>query len=135
MRQRCRQLRWIDREICPGRVVGSIAPGVDGASATNSTLVAHFAYGALSGAALAAIQPKPSVTKGIIGGVSIWLGSYLGWIPALGILKPASRHPGDRNRLMILAHVVWGSAYAVTQRELMKSGKAFGDGPLKDRAH
>ena len=118
----------------PREIVGAVAPGADDASATDSTLVAHFAYGALSGAALAAVIERPSVVRGMSGGVVVWLASYLGWIPAAGILKPATRHPARRNALMLVAHLVWGSAYAVAQRELIKSRTAFDDGPLKDVA-
>jgi hypothetical protein len=118
----------------PREIIGSVAPVTEDAAATDSTLVAHFAYGALSGAALAAVIEKPTVIRGMSGGVGIWLASYLGWIPAAGILKPATRHPARRNRLMLAAHLVWGSAYAITQRELLKSRKAFDDGRLKDAA-
>jgi hypothetical protein len=43
-------------------------------------------------------------------GVAIWAGSYLGWLPTVGILTPATRHPWRRNLLMIVAHVIWGVA-------------------------
>jgi hypothetical protein len=33
----------------------------------------------------------------------------MGWLPALGILQPATKHPAQRNALMIVAHLVWGS--------------------------
>jgi putative membrane protein len=35
--------------------------------------------------------------------------SYLGLLPALGILRPATEHPERRNALMIVAHLIWGS--------------------------
>ena len=118
----------------PREIVETVAPAVEGEPATSTTLVAHFAYGALSGAALASIDRKPTIRSGIAGGIGVWAASYFGWIPAFGILKPASRHPGDRNKLMILAHVMWGGAFALTQRNLLKSRRAFDEGPLKDVA-
>lgn len=66
--------------------------------------------------------------------ILIGAASYFGWIPALGILKPANANPGRRNATMILAHVVWGGAYAVTQSELVKSATILRGGPLKDIA-
>ena len=116
----------------PREIVETVAPAIEGEAAKSTTLAAHFAYGALSGAALAAIDRKPTIKSGIAGGIGVWAASYFGWIPALGILKPASRHPGERNKLMILAHIMWGSAFALTQRNLLNSRKAFGEGPLKD---
>lgn len=107
-------------------------PEIEDEPATSTTLAAHFAYGALSGAMLAAMTRKPTVAEGIVGGLSIWLGSYMGWIPAFGVLKPATRHPAGRNALMTVAHVVWGSAFALSQRDLLNSRSAFDDGTLKD---
>jgi len=39
----------------------------------------------------------------------VWGGSYLGLLPSLGILRPATDHPAQRNALMIAAHLVWGA--------------------------
>ena len=128
-----RRLDGEDRYPLPPReIVGSVAPPLRKEAATSTTLAAHFAYGALSGAALAAVMRKPTLGGGVAGGLSIWLASYLGWIPAFGILKPAIDHPAPRNALMNLAHIVWGAAYAIAQRDLLNSGSAFGDGLLKD---
>jgi hypothetical protein len=46
-------------------------------------------------------------------GVAVWAGSYLGWLPAAGILSPATEHPPRRNALMIASHVVWGATAGV----------------------
>jgi len=116
----------------PREIVGSVVPQLAAAAGTNATLVAHFAYGALTGAALSTIMREPTVGGGVAGGLSIWLVSYLWWIPAFGILTPAYRHPASRNALMNFAHVVWGAAYAITQRDLMKSRSAFSHGTLND---
>jgi hypothetical protein len=35
--------------------------------------------------------------------------SYQGWIPALGIMPPASEDRPDRPRVMLLAHLVYGA--------------------------
>jgi hypothetical protein len=116
----------------PREIVGSMAPDLEPRHSTDATIVAHFGYGALCGAGLAAISMKPTILGGIAGGAGIWLASYLGWIPALNILDPATRHPGHRNRLMLFAHLVWGSSFVLTLRELAQSRHAFGGGPLKD---
>lgn len=92
---------------------------LDNEAAKDVTLAAHFAYGAACGAALGAINPNMGRASGALAGVGIWLLSYMGWIPAAGILKPATEHPPRRNALMIGVHLVWGGATAAAMRELM----------------
>lgn len=82
------------------------------------TLISHFAYGAASGLAYAAIMDQfklgtlkgrsTSTAKGALFGLAVWAGSYLGWIPAIRLMSPAHRHPGRRTALMILVHLIWG---------------------------
>jgi uncharacterized membrane protein YagU involved in acid resistance len=52
--------------------------------------------------------PVQNPVKGSLAGLAVWTGSYLGWVPALGILPPATEHPWRRNVMMIVAHLVWG---------------------------
>ncbi|HEX2725772.1 MAG TPA: DUF6789 family protein [Beijerinckiaceae bacterium] len=76
------------------------------------TIASHFAYGAACGALYAGVAdrlPGHPVAKGIGFGLAVWAGSYLGWLPAAGLLSPATEHPARRNALMIAAHVVWGA--------------------------
>ena len=128
-----RRLPEEDRYPLPPReIIGSVAPELPRNPASDTSLVAHFAYGALCGAAIAAVSRKPSQASGMAAGVGIWLASYLGWIPGSKILKPATAHPAPRNATMILSHLVWGSAYSLGQAELLKSERIFRDGPLKD---
>jgi uncharacterized membrane protein YagU involved in acid resistance len=78
---------------------------------TALTLLLHFFFGALAGSAYGAVEEKVPLqdsVKGPLAGVVVWAGSYLGWIPALGILPPATEHPWRRNVMMIAAHLVWG---------------------------
>jgi hypothetical protein len=88
------------------------------APAGDVALAAHFAYGAAAGAALAAMHPDPKKRTGAAAGAAVWLASYMGWIPAVGTLKPATRHPARRNLLMISVHLVWGAATAAAMAEL-----------------
>ena len=101
--------------------------------APDLTLAAHFAYGAGCGALLAAAGPRVGRVTGSIAGGGIWLASYMGWIPAFGILKPATGHPMRRNAVMIAAHFAWGWSAAEAMRELTKARETiFADGPDKD---
>ena len=114
-----RMLPWSQREALPPRkVTMNIA---DAAQAKHqmsapqrdlATAAAHFGYGAGMGALYAAMEQKvraPGIAKGIGWGLTVWSVSYLGFLPALGLHRAATREPRGRNLLMILAHVVWGA--------------------------
>lgn len=78
-----------------------------------ATLASHFGYGTACGVVYSTVADKlsgPPALRGIQFGLVVWAGSYLGLLPAMGILKPATEHPMRRNALMIAAHVVWGAA-------------------------
>jgi uncharacterized membrane protein YagU involved in acid resistance len=94
------------------------------ASETNRSAAAltnHFAFGALAGAVYAALFPNRGSGPGVIYGLAVWAASYLGWIPAAGILPDATRHPLRRNLLMLAAHVVWGATLTKSLVELEQS--------------
>lgn len=97
------------------------------------TVLAHSGYGALAGALYGLFPGRKR--HGALYGVAVWAVSYLGWIPAMHILKPATRHPHERNFLMLAAHVVWGTALAFGLNELNRSANdVFTAGQDKDRA-
>ena len=87
------------------------------------TLLGHFGYGAAAGAVyapLASRMPLPPVASGIAYALAVWTASYLGWLPAMGILRSATEHPPRRNALMIIAHVVWGSVAGILTGRLQR---------------
>ena len=78
-----------------------------------ATLAAHFGYGAAMGSLYAPIQARlalPGLLTGIGFGLMVWLVSYLGVLPALGLFPPPHREARRRTVLMIAAHLVWGAA-------------------------
>ncbi len=102
-------------------------------AAKDVTTAAHFAYGAAMGALIAAMNPDPTKRTGAAAGVAVWLASYMGWIPAVGTLQPATKHPARRNALMIAAHLVWGSSTAAAIHELRLARETIlHDGPDRD---
>ena len=115
-----RRLPVTRRQALPPRIVTREAAESVGADRQLSSrelnglaLLAHFGYGAACGATYAALIPRSRVPHpvGAMGwGLAVWAGSYLGWLPALGLHPPATREPRDRNGLMIAAHAVWGAA-------------------------
>lgn len=97
-----RQLPPDQRYPLPPRLITeSIAEraGVNPASSddalTRGTLIAHFGYGAATGALFPLLEQRgyPPALAGPGYGLGVWAASYLGWIPALKILSPATRHP------------------------------------------
>jgi putative membrane protein len=87
-----------------------------------ATLLSHFAYGAAMGALYSPLDrklPLPAVLKGVIFGVVVWAGSYLGLLPLMGISESAHREPVRRNLMMVAAHLVWGSAMGLVANLLM----------------
>lgn len=118
--------------LTPREIIDSAAAPPDEA-AKDVTAAAHFLYGAASGALLGAARAPVSPLTGAAAGIGIWLGSYMGWIPAAGILKPATRHPGRRNLAMIAAHAVWGWSTARAMRELADARETiFASGEDRD---
>jgi uncharacterized membrane protein YagU involved in acid resistance len=91
------------------------------------TLAAHFGYGAAVGALYAPLArrlPLPPALGGAAYGFIVWAGSYLGLLPAMGILRPATEHPPRRNALMITAHLIWGAAAGVLIDSLERENRS-----------
>ena len=96
-------------------------------------LAAHFGFGAAAGSVMAFGFPKAGPALGAVLGFGVWFFSYFGWVPAMGILKPADKHPPRRNALMIGVHLIWGAVAAVTVRELLNARETMlAPGPRKD---
>ncbi|WP_394846548.1 DUF1440 domain-containing protein [Pendulispora brunnea] len=85
------------------------------------TLAAHFSYGAAAGVVYRYANRRalhPGSGSGIAYGLAVWAGSYLGILPAIGLLAPPKRHSLRRNALMIASHVVWGWALGEVTRRM-----------------
>lgn len=92
---------------------------------TTLTLANHFLYGAAAGALYGAVAQNlrfSPALKGMLFGLGVWTASYQGWVPAAGILPPASETPGERNALMITANILWGAVTGVLL-ERMEQGQ------------
>src|SRR5512132_2035096 len=131
-----RRLAESERYALPPReIVQRIVPDERGSEEhlRTGTLASHFAYGAASGSLLALVQPSPGAVTGALYGIAVWVVSYLGWIPSVGLLKTASLHPRGRNALMIGVHVVWGAVTALTLQELRQAeAEIFSGHNLRD---
>lgn len=81
-----------------------------------STL-SHFGYGAVMGALYSPLENTsflPAPVRGMLFGLGVWAGSYLGLLPLLRFRASGHREPGERNLLMLVAHVIWGSTLGAT---------------------
>ena len=135
MRRLHRQLPAMERYPLPPReITERLAPRVAGEDGLrDASLLAHFGYGAGTGALIAAAGTKRTDVAGAALGAGVWALSYFGWVPGLGILAPASDHPARRNALMIGVHLVWGAVTSWTIRELAAARETMlADGPLHD---
>ena len=91
-----------------------------------ASLVTHFAVGTaaggLYGPLAAGLRPNP-LLGGVAFGLAVWATGYLGVLPALDLLRPATEHPPRRNALMITAHVVWGATLGVLLNRMIRPGR------------
>jgi hypothetical protein len=85
----------------------------------------HFGYGTAGGAAypltVERLPASPAV-KGPLYGLLIWALSYLGWLPAAGIMAPSTRQSRRRNIALVSSHVIWGLTCAVLYACLHRPG-------------
>ena len=128
--------REITQEVAE-RLAGQ--PLHDEQSLMTGTIAAHFGFGAVCGMLFTALNlhRRRPVLNGAGFGLLVWVASYLGWVPASGILTDASRHPLGRNLLMIAVHAVWGASAGHAAATLMRSARIYGSdrrSELKDRA-
>lgn len=76
------------------------------------TWLAHLGYGAATASLYPVITRPlhiPKVLRGMLFALGIWAASYMGWLPAVNIIKPATKQPARRNIVLIGSHLVWGS--------------------------
>jgi uncharacterized membrane protein YagU involved in acid resistance len=85
------------------------------------TWISHFGFGAGAGALyapLAGMMKAHPVLKGAGYGLLVWAASYLGWLPAAGILHQTKEQPPRPNLMMIFAHLVWGVTLGMLTEKL-----------------
>src|SRR3954470_20247349 len=93
MRRLDKKLPGKERYPFPPRETADATLAPPAEAAPDLALIAHFAYGAGCGALIAAANPRLGKVSGALAGGGIWLASYMGWIPAFGVLKPATEQP------------------------------------------
>ena len=98
------------------------ATGVDydegGTTEVVTIAAGHWGYGMAGGAFFAALRRLlgisiPAVLHGTLFGLLVWGVSYMGWVPAAGIMPPPWRQRSEQALMPLLAHVVYGSVLGV----------------------
>ena len=54
-------------------------------------------------------HPISPLLQGIVFGSAVWFVSYMGWVPALGLMPPPHRDRPGRQLVMVLAHWIYGA--------------------------
>ena len=80
--------------------------------------ILHIGFGGAAGAVFGVARrrvpvPGPGVLQGVVFGTAVWAVSYLGWVPALGIMPPPSRDRPGRPETMVAAHWLYGALLAL----------------------
>jgi Na+/proline symporter len=129
----------------PPRKIAEAGLAAAGAEKTNETTVkalstvAHFGFGAAAGSLYAVGTEKARIrglVPGVVFGLLVWLGSYKGWIPKLGILPEPQDDRPARARTMFLAHVVYGAALSALADFQKRPGVRGGKHPTRlERKH
>jgi hypothetical protein len=88
--------------------------------------VAHFAFGAASGALFAVTMDgrEPRLPLGVAYGLAIWAVSYQGWVPGLGIMPPVHRDRPGRQVVMAAGHVVYGTVLLLVLNRLRQGDRS-----------
>ena len=79
--------------------------------------VFHLGFGTGAGAVFGVIAPRRLIARvpsGMAYAAAIWGVSYMGWVPAFGIMPAADRDRRDRQIVMLAGHLVYGTALALT---------------------
>jgi hypothetical protein len=93
---------------------------------TAATALGHLGYSIAAGSLYPVARPLlpgPPLLKGALFGVGLWGAGYLGWVPAAGILRPATRETAGRNLMMITAHVLYGATTALVAERVLRRRK------------
>lgn len=96
-------------------------PAVDAAA-----VATHLGFGATMGALYGWARrhvPRvlPPALEGATFGTAVWAASYMGWVPALGIMPTPAHDRRGRPTSMVLAHWVYGAALGGANQWLQRA--------------
>ncbi len=112
-----RQVGLVER-LPPERITAATldALGLPHSRGTRNALapLLHLGFGVVAGVLFGLLRrvlrlPLSSVLQGTAYGCLVWLVSYMGWVPMLGLMPPASRDQPRRTIVMVGAHLLYGA--------------------------
>jgi uncharacterized membrane protein YagU involved in acid resistance len=109
------QWRLANDEDAPEDIPGSVFQA--------SWLLSHFSYGASCGSLYPLLDPlllRPLVLRGLAYGLAVRGVSYINLMPQLRLYSPVREDRLSRTAVMIAAHVVYGVALSVLERQLVR---------------
>ncbi|GCF10726.1 DUF1440 domain-containing protein [Dictyobacter arantiisoli] len=117
---------WQKDALPPEKITGEMTQRADitlpKTQLLGASLVSHLGYGASMGSLYMTFASQWKISpllKGSLFGLAIWGGSYLGWLPAAKFEAAGTNEPSQRNLLMIIAHLIWGSVTATVADRLI----------------
>jgi hypothetical protein len=78
-----------------------------------SSVASHLGYGSACGklyqrAIRGRVMPNHPIVEGMLFGTGVWVASYFGWVPKLGLMQKPTRDRPDRSLVMFGAHLLFG---------------------------
>jgi uncharacterized membrane protein YagU involved in acid resistance len=114
-------VRWAEREAGqPEALAGKPKPV--------AALGAHLAYSAATGAAyglarraVPGLSRVPAPVAGVGFGLLVWVASFEGLLPALGVMPPTTAHPPKRWPAPLMGHSIFGAVTALVAARLQRT--------------
>ena len=96
------------KKVLPRSSNGRVSKKVENAAAKTLAL----GYGMSFGALYAGARPKTRriLLEGTILGLITWAAGYLGWLPALGLMRPVWKHKPKQIAVPVAEHALYGVA-------------------------
>jgi uncharacterized membrane protein YagU involved in acid resistance len=123
-----RALGWMTGEVPPRKIARraeeavGIAQHLPRPAFEASWIVQHFAYGAAAGVAYEWLRRRARIREplpaGAAFGAALWAASYGGIMPAIGLYPPPWQDRRERQVMIFVHHLIYGTALAATCRSL-----------------
>ena len=91
--------------------------------------IAHLGFGASAGVLYAftlgrwRVRSVPPILTGVLYGTSVWLGSYWGVLPRLGLMPSPPDDEQRRPLVMLVAHWIYGAALGLTSPQAEQAAR------------
>ncbi len=88
---------------------------------------AHWAFGTGAGAVFGVLQKwlhlrLPGILQGAAFGLLVWIVSYMGWVPAAGLMSHPRNQRPDQVLVLVASHVVYGASLGGVVQAIERRG-------------